>query len=154
VHNAPWLLLALVFAVSVEAPLRDPLAAQLPEQRLTVPPAVGRILPGLDSRKPQWFQASQHLADSTREHSDHRWEGGAIGALGLGTLALAVAAAGCNDPDSGATSCTGPVIGSFLVGAVVGGVTGLFIGSSIPKGESDSVAAEKYFNRLFEYPPP
>jgi hypothetical protein len=141
VCKAGWLLLALVLLLNVEASIGEPLVAQLSERRLTVPEAIGHVLPGLDSRKPHWFDVNRNLPPPTHKHSDYRWEGGAIGALVLGGLALGLAAGMCNS-DSGTKSCTGPVVGSFLVGALVGGVSGLFVGSSIPKGEPDSLQAE------------
>ncbi|MGZ8392814.1 MAG: hypothetical protein ACXWWK_08255 [Gemmatimonadales bacterium] len=79
------------------------------------------------------------MARDPEKQADYRWEGGAVGALGLGTLALALATGLCNS-DSGNEQLRGNAIGSFLVGSLVGGVSGLFIGSSIPKGKSDSTA--------------
>jgi hypothetical protein len=63
---------------------------------------------------------------------DHRWEGLAIGAGVVGILGIVLADGLCT-PDSGTDSCTGPVILTGLVGAVMGGVVGGLIGSTIPK---------------------
>lgn len=68
----------------------------------------------------------------TQTHNDYRWEGLAIGAIGLGILG-AVFGAGLCDSDSGARNCTYAVIGGAAVSALIGGVTGGFIGSTIPK---------------------
>ena len=65
--------------------------------------------------------------------SDYRWEGLAIGAVGVGVVSALIGAGLCNE-DSGSDSCTWPVIGGAAVGALVGGVLGVFIGSGIHKG--------------------
>ncbi len=130
-------LTALFVVVIVQASFGRSLPAQSPSPQLQVPAALGQFVPGLASRKSQW--SDPPMARDPEKQADYRWEGGAVGALGLGTLALALAAGLCNS-DSGTKSCTGNVLGSFLVGSLVGGVSGLFIGSSIPKSKSDSTA--------------
>ena len=105
--------------------------------------AVGS-LPEAQSYLPeaQWYRnpeaAGQPPLQAERATRDHSWEGGAIGAASLGLLALAFGAGSCNG-DSGTRNCTYPLIGGFFVGALIGGVAGLFIGSGIPKGNPDSV---------------
>lgn len=69
---------------------------------------------------------------------DHRWEGAAVGAAGLGLALLALTAGLCNS-DSGTRSCTYPIVGATITGAVVGGTLGLFIGSAVPKEGKDSL---------------
>jgi hypothetical protein len=69
-------------------------------------------------------------ADSA--HRDYRWEGLIIGALALGVGGALAANGLCHD-DSSDKDCTGSIVGYFLVGATVGGVTGGLIGAAIPK---------------------
>lgn len=82
-------------------------------------------------------RCSLRLPDSVRTTgADHRWEGAAIGAVGLGLPLLLLTAGLCNS-DSGTRNCTYPVVLGTLSGVLIGGTVGLFIGSGIPKKTSD-----------------
>lgn len=72
-------------------------------------------------------------AASARRAPDHRYEGLAIGAgagaIGFGLLGAALCSASSDDTDD----CTGVTIKSGLLGAAIGGLSGLLIGGAIPK---------------------
>ena len=69
-----------------------------------------------------------------RSAKDHRWEGLAVGAIALGAVGAILGNRLCADNNSaGASGCLGSTVGVGLVGATVGGVFGIFIGSAIPK---------------------
>lgn len=72
-------------------------------------------------------------AASARRAPDHRYEGLAIGAgvgaIGFGLLGAALCSASSDDTDD----CTGVTIKSGLLGAALGGLTGLLIGGAFPK---------------------
>ena len=84
------------------------------------PPAPERDLSALNTE----------LRRATRPN--HWLAGGLIGAALLGAGGLALAAGLCNE-DSGTDNCTGPIIGSALVGAGLGFTIGALIGGQIPK---------------------
>jgi hypothetical protein len=72
---------------------------------------------------------------------DHRWEGMAIGA-GVGAIAFGLLGAiACGQSDS-IDDCTGVVVGTGLLGAFAGGITGGLIGGAIPKGEAADSTSE------------
>lgn len=66
------------------------------------------------------------------KRTDYRWEFGIAGAALLGHTGAVAANAACN-PDSTSRNCVGPVVGTAAVGALVGGVVGLFVGAGIEK---------------------
>ncbi|MGH9959286.1 MAG: hypothetical protein ACREBC_19540 [Pyrinomonadaceae bacterium] len=67
---------------------------------------------------------------------DHRWEGLVIGGLLLGSGAAYVGNRLCNDDNIAERHCTGSTVGSGLVGAVVGSVTGGLMGARSPNGKA------------------
>jgi hypothetical protein len=112
-----------------------PVLAQSTAPALRVPAEVGGLIPettgitDLDS-----VLEDQPAADTiaTVKRGNHTWEGGAIGATSLGLLSLMRSRALCNDNVAN-RNCTSMLVGGFVMGALVGGVGGLFIGSGIPK---------------------
>jgi len=66
---------------------------------------------------------------------DYRWEGLAIGAIGLGAFSAYGANWWCHDSDSNTSgkNCLLATLFGALAGATVGGVTGGLIGGLIPK---------------------
>jgi hypothetical protein len=75
----------------------------------------------------------QRIPNLSARAPDHRYEGLAIGAvLGAigGGLLGAVACGQSDDPDF---NCTGAVLGIGLLGAGLGGLTGLLVGAQFPK---------------------
>ncbi len=78
-------------------------------------------------------------ADTARVRSgDHRVEGALIGGVLLGALGAWLGHEVCQggaEPAAGGggSSCTGATIGSGLIGALIGGAIGYFIGKSTPK---------------------
>lgn len=72
------------------------------------------------------------LRPALGRRADYRWEFGIAGAALLGIAGAVSANAACN-PDTTSGSCVGPVVGTGAVGALVGGVAGLFIGAGIDK---------------------
>jgi hypothetical protein len=78
-------------------------------------------------------------ADTTRVRSgDHRVEGAVIGGVLLGALGAVLGHEICQggaEPagGGGGSSCTGATIGGGLIGAVIGGSIGYFLGKSTPK---------------------
>ena len=82
----------------------------------------------------------QRIQNFATRAPDHRYEGLAIGAvLGAvgGGLLGAVACGQSDDPDF---NCTGAVLGIGLLGAGLGGLTGLLIGAQFPKGPNTAPA--------------
>jgi hypothetical protein len=83
------------------------------------------------------FRALEESASAsvigTRGAPDHRYEGllvgAGLGAVGFGLLGAAVCSASSDDTDD----CTGVTIKSGLLGAALGGLTGLLIGGAFPK---------------------
>jgi hypothetical protein len=72
---------------------------------------------------------------------DYRWEGMAVGA-GAGAIAFGLLGAVLCSQSESTDDCTGMVIGTGLLGAFCGGITGGLIGGSIPKGESGDSTSE------------
>lgn len=66
------------------------------------------------------------------KRADYRWEFGIAGAALLGLAGAVAASAACN-PDTASGSCVGPVVGTGAVGALVGGVIGLFVGAGVER---------------------
>ena len=64
---------------------------------------------------------------------NHWLTGGLIGAALLGVAGVALAAGLCDD-DSGVDNCTGPIVGTALLGAGLGFTIGALIGGQFPKG--------------------
>ena len=64
--------------------------------------------------------------------SDHRWEGLAIGAIIGGALIASFVHSSCSEAHS---SCTFQTTIGFLEGATIGGVIGVFVGSTVPKAQ-------------------
>jgi hypothetical protein len=62
---------------------------------------------------------------------DYGWEGLVIGAGVVGVAGALLLHGTCEENES----CTGPTVGGFALGAVVGGTTGGLIGANIPKKE-------------------
>jgi hypothetical protein len=60
---------------------------------------------------------------------DYRWEGMAIGAGLLGVVGALLLRSACEKGES----CVGPTLGGFGLGVLVGGISGGFIGATIPK---------------------
>jgi len=81
-------------------------------------------------------------ADTARVRSgDHRVEGTAIGGVLLGAVGALVGHEICQNGaepagGGGGSSCTGATIGSGLIGALIGGGIGYFLGKSTPKYRS------------------
>jgi hypothetical protein len=79
---------------------------------------------------PHWEPALQSSAPAPKTPTpDYRWEGAAVGAIGLGLFGAVLGNGICE-----VENCTGATVLFALGGAVVGGVTGGLIGSFIPKG--------------------
>jgi hypothetical protein len=83
--------------------------------------------------------AGSAAADTARVRSgDHRVEGAVIGGVLLGALGALLGNEICQggaQPAAGGgdSSCNGATIGSGLIGAIIGGTIGYFIGKSTPK---------------------
>lgn len=109
------------------------LQAQSAHPVLTVPVAVGQFVsaPRPTARLETETEKRISLVVSS---GDYRWEAGAIGALVVGALGYRYARATCNGDSGTGQSCLGHNLTRIAMGALVGGVTGLFIGSSIKKG--------------------
>jgi hypothetical protein len=117
------LLLVCVRPVAAQAPAPVPIGPTLAAASFTAelaPPVPERDLSALNAE----------LRRATRP--SHWLTGGLIGAAVLGAGGLALAAGLCNE-DSGTDNCTGPIIGSALVGAGLGFTIGALIGGQIPK---------------------
>jgi hypothetical protein len=83
---------------------------------------------------------SRRIQNFATRAPDHRYEGLAIGAvLGAvgGGLLGAVACGQSDDPDF---NCTGAILGIGLLGAGLGGLTGLLVGAQFPKGSQTAPA--------------
>jgi hypothetical protein len=118
------------------------LQAQSAPPAVEVPAIIGRFVPS--QARNSSLVASSDLKTGALEvgstvPKDHRWEGGAMGAFVFGALGYRYARATCNG-DSGTGSCLGYHIGRTVIATAIGGIMGLFIGSSIPKERPDSVA--------------
>lgn len=112
------------------------LQAQSTRPSVAVPGAVGQFFP--TPKPPVSLNAApERRIDSVAVARDHRWAGGAFGAIIVGALGYRYARATCNG-DSGSRSCAGHNLSRIAMGILVGGVAGLFIGSSIPKQNPDS----------------
>jgi hypothetical protein len=71
---------------------------------------------------------------------DHRYEGLAIGAV-LGAVGGGLlGAVACGQSDDPGFNCTGAVLGIGLLGAGLGGLTGLLVGAQFPKGQPTAPA--------------
>lgn len=86
----------------------------------------------------QWRPALDSKEQSTPtavKAKDYRWEGMAIGAGVVGIAGGLIAHGLCTDSDTADHGdCTGRTIGGALLGAGVGAVAGVFLGSFIHKG--------------------
>lgn len=136
-RNPGWRSFAGPVAIAFAAvlPLTRPAWAQgRPEPVLATGPAAAAGYPSLlpaGIEEPGWAEQAAPVR-AFGDSRDHRWEGLVLGAIGVGLVGAVMADALCT-PDSASDGCTGPVIGTGLVSAVVGGVLGGFIGSAIPK---------------------
>lgn len=115
--------------------LASHLAAQSADNGLRVPSSIGMLMP-------RRLPAGEPERQSAAAMRDHRWEGAAIGAAGAGLLGLALAAGVCQGNNEG-RSCTSPAVSGFMIGAALGGLAGLFVGTTIPKQDADSVRSER-----------
>jgi hypothetical protein len=82
----------------------------------------------------QWATRPSLAVDTVpRDIRPTHWkEGALIGGLALGVGGAVLAVSLCGSSDTG--NCGGVTAGGFLVGAVIGGVSGALIGGQFPKG--------------------
>ncbi|MEA2725451.1 MAG: hypothetical protein QOH59_3222 [Gemmatimonadales bacterium] len=109
-----------------------PLQAQSAHPVVNVPTAVGQFMPEARPAARLDAEADRGVI-AVVASGDYRWEGGAIGAVLVGALGYRYARATCNGDSGTGQSCLGHNVTRIAMGALVGGVTGLFIGSAIKK---------------------
>ncbi|HWN20013.1 MAG TPA: hypothetical protein VNO19_13970 [Gemmatimonadales bacterium] len=119
-----WLII-LAFTTTLQAQSAHPV--------VSVPVAVGQFIP-VDRPAARLDTEAELRVNTVVASRDYRWEGGAIGALLVGALGYRYASATCDGDSGTGQSCLGHDLTRIAMGALVGGVTGLFIGSSIKKG--------------------
>jgi hypothetical protein len=122
-----WLIL-LSFTTTLQAQSAQPVVG--------VPVAIGQFVPA-DRPAARLDGEAQPRVNAVVAPRDYRWEGGAIGALLVGALGYRYASATCDGDSGTGQSCLGHDLTRVAMGALVGGVAGLFIGSSIKKGLSE-----------------
>jgi hypothetical protein len=89
------------------------------------------IIPGSECFR-QTDAPSPRVQNFATRAPDHRYEGLAIGAV-LGAIGgVLLGAVACSQSED--FNCTGEVLGIGLLGAGLGGLTGLLIGAQFPKG--------------------
>ena len=82
----------------------------------------------------------QRVENLSARAPDHRYEGLAIGAV-LGAIGGGLlGAVACGQSDDPGFNCTGAVVGIGLLGAGLGGLTGLLVGAQFPKGSQTAPA--------------
>lgn len=88
----------------------------------------------------QWDTPSRQLRNFATRAPDHRYEGLAIGAVVGAIGGGLLGAVACGQSDDPGFHCTGAVLGIGLLGAGLGGLTGLLVGAQFPKGSQAAPA--------------
>jgi hypothetical protein len=118
--------------------LTTSLQAQASQSVVSVPGAVGQFVPASQSSIRLDTEVEPKALSVVVSGGDYRWEGGVLGAFLVGALGYRYATATCNGDSGTGQSCLGHNLSRIAMGVLVGGVSGLFIGSSIPKHTSES----------------